>query len=341
MHQLRWLLLPLSWVYAVVLRVRHFFYDSGILKSFNPSQKTIVIGNLSLGGTGKTPMVNTLIKLHDETSTAVLSRGYGRKTQGTLEVETDMSANESGDEPLLIKKNNPNTLVIVDELRSRGLKYLKAYHPNIHTVILDDAMQHRKVKASLNILLTTFDKPFFSDHLLPAGNLRDIKSRAHDADLIVVTKTPPEAPEKERQRIKSGFVKYDKPIFFTEIRYGEICDLNGRLMETDLRTHAVVITGIASPNYFIHQVATKFKITKHFDYRDHYQFTLADIEKLSNFIDTFDGEKPVVITTEKDAQRLGNFKGYFLDKGIELYFWKIETIFCKDMVKFNKLIASI
>ncbi|MEM9052687.1 MAG: tetraacyldisaccharide 4'-kinase [Bacteroidota bacterium] len=341
MHQLRKLLLPFSWVYALVLRIRHFLYDSGILKSYIPHQKTIVVGNLSLGGTGKTPMVNYLIGLYDEDSTAILSRGYGRETKGTLEVKTNMSVKESGDEPLLIKKNNPNTLVLVDESRSRGLEYLRANHPEINTVILDDAMQHRKVKANLNIVLTTFDIPFFSDFLLPAGDLRDIKSRAYAADLIVVTKTPLRATEIEKKRIESDLLKYDKPVFFTSVKYGDICDLKGRLMKPDLNRKAAVLTGIANPKYFIHQVATRFKIAKHFDYRDHHQFTLANIKELSNFIDTFEAEKPIVLTTEKDAQRLGIFQNYLLENGIELYFWKIETDFGEDTDRFKKLITSI
>jgi len=341
MRQLRKLLLPLSWVYALAVKFRHFLYDSRILKSYIAEQKTIAVGNLSLGGTGKTPLVIYLVTLMGVDKLAVLSRGYGRSTRGTVMVETNMEAELCGDEPLLIKKNHPELLVLVDEHRSRGLEYLKINHPEIKTVLLDDALQHRQVQPQFSILLTTFHRPFYNDFLLPAGDLRDVKSRAFKVDAIVVTKTPEDASTDDIQMLRERLLTYSTTAFFSTLKYGAVLDLNDHLVELDTNCQVIVLTAIANPNYFIQKVSELFSIVKHFNHRDHYQFTLGDINALSNFIDTFESEKPIVITTEKDAQRLGKFRAILQEKEIRVYYWKIEPDFGEDKMQFDQMINSI
>ncbi len=341
MQELRKLLLPLSWVYGFILSLRHLLYDSGILKVYKPSQKTIVVGNLSLGGTGKTPMADYLVSLLGTESVAILSRGYGRETKGTVVVNASMTATQCGDEPLLLKNKHPNLFVLVDENRERGLEYLKINHPDIKTVILDDAMQHRKVKAGFYLLLTTWDRPFTSDYLLPAGNLRDIKKRSKSAQAIVVTKTPFDASEKNKNQLASSLATSGQSVVFSAISYGEICDLNSNLTDSSDFSNVVLVSAIANPLTFEQEAQKRFKVVKHFKFKDHHLFRPEELFKLRDFIDTFGPEKPIVLTTEKDAQRLKAHVAFFEENQIDVLYWKIKTDFGSDAERFNAMIRSI
>lgn len=341
MQELRKLLLPLSWFYGLILSLRHLFYNTGILKAYKPSQKTIVVGNLSLGGTGKTPMVDYLVSLLEINTVAVLSRGYGRTTRGTLVVNQSMSADQCGDEPLLLKNKHPNLFLLVDENRARGLEYLKKNQPEIHTVILDDAMQHRKVKADFYLLLTTWDRPFSSDFLLPAGNLRDIKSRSKIAQAIVVTKTPPESNQNDQARLSKELSNEGQKVFFSNIAYGEVCDLiHARPLESHV-SNVVLLTAIANPQPFEQKAQKCFNVLKHFEFKDHHLFRREELFKLRDFIDTFGAEKPIVLTTEKDAQRLKAHAAFFQENQISVFYWKIKSDFGSDAQKFNSMILSV
>ncbi|HKL40053.1 MAG TPA: tetraacyldisaccharide 4'-kinase [Cryomorphaceae bacterium] len=341
MQELRKLLLPLSWFYGLILSLRHLFYNTGILKVYKPSQKTIIVGNLSLGGTGKTPMVDYLVSLMEIDKVAVLSRGYGRTTKGTLVVNQSMAAAQCGDEPLLLKNKHPDLYVMVDESRARGLEYLKKNRPEIHTVILDDAMQHRKVKADFSLLLTTWDRPFSSDYLLPAGNLRDIKSRSKSAQAIVVTKTPFESSQNDQTRLAKELSDEGQKVFFSRIAYGEVCNLiHGRPIEPHVSS-AVLLTAIANPVLFEQEAKERFNVLKHFEFKDHHLFRREELFKLRDFIDTFGAEKPIILTTEKDAQRLKAHAAFFQENQISVFYWKIKPDFGNDAEKFNSMILSI
>jgi tetraacyldisaccharide 4'-kinase len=341
MRSFRILLVPFSWLYALIIRLRHFLYDKGILEVYVPQQKAIVVGNLSLGGTGKTPMVEYLISTLGEENVAILSRGYGRKTKGTLEVLPFMQPSECGDEPLLIKTSHPKTVVVVDENRARGLKFLQRQYPSIDKVILDDAMQHRKIKPHFTFLLTTWERPFFSDYLIPAGNLRDIKSRKKAADAIIFTKTPPHLDKDSIQRLKSRAIDHGQPVYFSSIRYVDLLNEENESVSPAAGSKVVAVTGIANPSEFISHVANHFDIVKHFDYPDHHEFSKGELHSLREFIDTFGPEKPPIITTEKDWQRLAKSKSFFTKRGIRILHWKIEADFGKDKNRIDELIRSI
>lgn len=334
-------MLPFSWIYGSILSLRHLLYDRGILKSYKPVQKTIVVGNLSLGGTGKTPMVDYLVSLLGMTGIAVLSRGYGRKTKGTLIVSADMTVKECGDEPILLKRKHPELLVIVDANRTRALEFLRVSHSEIKTVILDDAMQHRKINASFYLLLTTWQNPYFRDFLLPAGNLRDLKSRSKKANAILITKTPEETNAEEKNQMAMDLGKSGQPIFFSKISYGSIHRLETEQPYKESITDVVLLTAIANPLPFEQEARKHFAVKKHFEFNDHHLFRTDELFKLRDFIDTFGSEKPVVLTTEKDAQRLKAHKSFFEKNEIDVLYWKIQTDFGLDADKFNALIRSI
>jgi len=190
MKSLRMLLLPFSWLYGMVVMLRNFLFDAGLLKSRTVNLPVICIGNLNTGGTGKTPHTEYLLSALSNYKTAVVSRGYGRNTSGIAEVLVDSQANDTGDEPLQIKRNFPTVPFIVSEKRNDGIDYLLKHHPNTEVILLDDAFQHRSVKAGMNLLLTQYNDLFTNDCLLPAGNLREPALSASRADVIIVTKCP-------------------------------------------------------------------------------------------------------------------------------------------------------
>lgn len=294
-----------------------------------------------MGGTGKTPMVDYLVDLFEIKEVAVLSRGYGRKTKGTVLVETTSIVEDCGDEPLLLKKKHPKLSVLVDEKRSRGLEYLRREHPEIKMVILDDAMQHRKVKADFYLLLTTWANPFHTDYLLPAGNLRDVKQRSKSAQAIVVTKTDRESSPEQRAVLRSKLGTAGQKVFFSSISYGDICTLNGGSEMPSTISKVVLVTAIANPYLFEKEAEQRFSVLRHFKFNDHHFFTTPELFKLRNFIDTFEPQKPVILTTEKDAQRLKVFESFFDENQLEVYYWKIRTDFGADTEEFNSMIRSI
>ena len=342
MRALRKLLLPFSLIYSGILRIRHFIYDTGVKESYRPLQQTIVLGNLALGGTGKTPMTLYFLNRLDAGTTAVLSRGYGRKTKGTFVVEASSTPEECGDEPLMIKQRHPEVMVLVDENRKRGLGYLAENHPEIKTVLLDDAYQHRKITADRYLLLTTYGMPYSSDQLLPAGNLRDLKMRRKAADAIVVTKCPADLKKTEKANLARELsASPDQKIFFAHLTYDEPKPLfaNDGLSLTGGR-EVILLSGIAQPHVFEKQAAQDFQVIKHFIFKDHHPFKREDLFKLRDFIDTFEGAKPAVITTEKDAMRLSKFADWFEENEIEIWFWPIRMNFGTETESFDQLIQK-
>jgi tetraacyldisaccharide 4'-kinase len=271
----------------------------------------------------------------------MLSRGYGRETKGTLVVDASMKASQCGDEPLLLKNKNPHLFVLVDEDRARGLEFLRINHHDINTVILDDAMQHRKGEADFYLLLTTWDTPFTSDYLLPAGNLRDIKKRSKSAQAIVVTKTPLDTNQNDKNQLASKLSVNHQSVFFSAISYGEIFDLNSSMADSSDLSNVVLLSAIANPQLFEQEALKHFNVIKHFEFKDHHLFSEEELFKLSDFIDTFGPEKPKILTTEKDAQRLKTHVSFFNENQIRVLYWKIKTDFGSDAEKFNAMIRSI
>lgn len=304
----RVLLSPLALLYGGVLRVRHALYDAGMLKSTTPGLPVIAIGNLALGGTGKTPMLELVLRILAGTApAATLSRGYGRKGSGILEVEVGDAPERSGDEPLQVKRKFPHARVFVGADRVRAIEVIQEKVPGVKVVILDDALQHRALKAGLNILLTTWQRPWYNDALLPAGTLRDLPARARAADIIVVTKCPALPAEKDREmwRKKLGAGR-DQQVYFSKIAYDHPVMLDSGTA-VDPKGHAVLLfTGIADPAPLIAHLRSLCRQLEHVKFSDHHYFTQGDLRRLAAHYVKFAPGPKMLVTTEKDAARLSS-----------------------------------
>ncbi|MEO8069274.1 MAG: tetraacyldisaccharide 4'-kinase [Flavobacteriales bacterium] len=310
MRQARLLLLPFAWLYAALLRLRHALFDAGLLASQRPEVPTIVIGNLAFGGTGKTPHVELVLRCLDGVEPlATLSRGYGRNGFGTLAVEADDEAYGVGDEPLQLKRKFPQVHVYVGADRLKAIAGITEQVNGVKAIVLDDAFQHRRLNASLNILLTTWAKPWHRDHLVPAGTLRDTPSRARAAQVIVVTKCPQfPATEMQRSWRRRLRLKEEQTLFFSGLRYAEPC-----LLESDggsgspvalSGASVLLLTGIADPEPLVGHVKGQVKEFAHLAFPDHHTFSLSDLQKAAARLATFAAGPKMLVTTEKDAMRL-------------------------------------
>ena len=312
---LRRFLFPFSLIWWIITCVRNFLYDKSLLRSYTISGKSITVGNLSVGGTGKTPMVIYLTKLLSEKyEFQILSRGYGRKTNGYLLVNENHTAIDVGDEPLLyFNKFKKNITIAVSENRADGVQQLRKIQPK-SVVILDDAFQHRKIKAGLSVLLTTHNSLFSNDFLLPAGNLRETRSGAKRSDIIVVTKCPKNITKIEKNKIKSALSKYNKSIFFSSISYAYPISFGST---TSCSKNILLVTGIAKPEPLIDFLSETSRV-EHISFPDHHNFSVNEIQKIHEKIDTFVSENWSIITTEKDYMRLLPFKEKW---GLSKYPW--------------------
>lgn len=295
----KWFLWPFALIYQVITSLRNLFYDLAIFKYASYNAKVICVGNLSVGGTGKSPMIEYLIQnLKYEYTVAVLSRGYKRKTKGYKEVKVNHTAEEVGDEPLQFKRKFPDQTICVDADRRNGITNITKKYPKTNIVLLDDAFQHRKVKADFNILLTTYDKPYFKDNLLPMGRLRESRAGAKRADVIIITKCPESLTESQKLKIRNQIeLLPNQKLGFSSIKYSE--NLKNDSSEVPLSSfdNFILITGIAKPKPLIDFLNDNQKTYKHFAYPDHYHFSEKDIEKFKKF------DEPI-LTTEKDYVRL-------------------------------------
>lgn len=299
---------PLTWPLAAVLRLRHALYDAGLLRSTRPALPTIAIGNLALGGTGKTPMLELVLRtLEDQRPLATLSRGYGRQGTDIHEVHPGDTADRSGDEPVQVKRNHPAVRVFVGADRVKAIGVIQEQVPGVKAVVLDDALQHRRLDAGLNILLTTAQRPYCDDALVPAGTLRDLRSRARSAQVVVVTKytSAPSADEQAAWRHRLHLGPHQQ-LFFAGMAYGPPRLLDGRPLDPapGRETCALVFTGIAHPQPLVAHARSLFGTVEHLAFRDHHAFTAADLALLARRFDTFAPAPKLLITTEKDAARL-------------------------------------
>jgi len=338
MKLLRLVLLPISVLYGSVLWLRNKLYDWGLMISRKAEIKTIVVGNLALGGTGKTPFIEYLINLFPQRHIAVLSRGYGRKTIGTVFAEPHSTAEDIGDEPLQIIKKFPEIILCVESNRLRGIEAITAQNPNVEFIILDDAFQHRKLQGGLNILLTTFQKPFYKDYYIPSGTLRDHKVRARHADVVIVTKTPEQSIESDAQPIKSELQYLRKPIFFSSLNYGEYQPMSGNLMKLENYDGYAAVTGIANPELFIERISEDYSLEKHFKFPDHHSFNRQNFQDFRDFIGNFAGGKLAFITTEKDAMRLLKFEDELRD--FDFFYLPVQVKFQKGKSDIERLLRN-
>ncbi len=328
MKNLRKILFPFSLIYAAITSLRNFLYDKNIKKSIGFDIPVIAVGNLSVGGTGKTPMVEYLIRLlSDRYSLVVLSRGYKRKSKGFYLANDITTIEEIGDEPFQYHSKFKNIHVAVNVDRVEGVTKILAALPKTEIVLLDDAFQHRKIKASFYIMLTAYNDLFYNDLVLPAGNLRECKSGVKRANVVVVTKCPKNLSEAEMLQIKSRIDIDNDKIFFSTINYHQAVTNNvEEIPVIDLKNDFIAVAGIAKPEYFYEYL----NCTKNdcLTFSDHHFFSDQD---LKNILQKANGRK--IITTEKDYMRLQNQ----LPKN-QLFYLPIEMDFIKEIEQFNNFL---
>jgi tetraacyldisaccharide 4'-kinase len=307
---MRRLLLPFSWLYGGIIRLRNAAFDAGVLKSTGFEFPVIVVGNLSVGGTGKSPLVLFLAgELSKKYNVAILSRGYGRLSKGYLLLDKSSTARQGGDEPMQYVQALENVRVAVCEDRVEGIRRLKNDFPDIDVVLLDDAYQHRQVKGGLNILLTDFSRPFFRDAMLPAGDLREPVAGKKRAGIIVVTKCPADISAADqhswREKIRPN---QHQSLVFSYIRYREPLPLfsGAEFASPDRNAAVMMVCGIARPEPLQKHLESNFAAVTAKIFPDHYDFSVADVLRLKQEFLKWRQVHPnaVLITTRKDAMRL-------------------------------------
>ena len=289
---MKFLLAPLSWLYAFGVWVRNVLYDDRVLPSHKVDVPTIAIGNLAIGGTGKTPMTEYLIRLLSPSyKVAVLSRGYGRKTSGFRIANAQDTAKTIGDEPMLIHTHYPNIPVAVCADRVQGVKQLQQQIPDLQCVILDDAYQHRKLRAGFYILLTSYDNLYVNDHMLPRGTLRDLPAESARANAVVVTKCPKTMQPIDRRIVSNSLrLASYQHLYYSSIGYAPLC----------ISSTPLLVAGIANPAPLLHHLQQQYSDTELLAFADHRNFTKADIKLILNRAEQYKH----VVTTEKDYMRM-------------------------------------
>lgn len=301
MQSLRLLLLPFSFIFGMITSIRNLLFDLGIKKSYHIPGASICVGNITVGGTGKSPMTIYLLELLQQWQPAVLSRGYGRSTKGPILASASDNAHTIGDEPFMyLRRFEGKVPVVVAEARKEGVDILRGKFTN-PTIILDDAFQHRHVKAGFQLLLMTYDRPVFSDFPFPAGNLRETRRGMKRADAIVVTKCPDILPETTRASYirKLGFP--EEKVFFSTVRYGNLIPLKDDVWNNP--ETLILVTGIANPEPLRAHLAQSYNVSL-LAFPDHHTFTLKDIQAIHQKVATFADRRCALVTTEKDAVRL-------------------------------------
>jgi len=329
MKLLRIVLFPIVPIYYSVTWLRNKLYDAGIKSSKSYDFPVICVGNLSTGGTGKTPMIEYLVRLlTKDKKVATLSRGYKRVTKGFLLADENTNVDTIGDEPFQFYKKFNDVIVAVDEDRQNGIAELRHLNPQPQVILLDDAYQHRKVKAGFNILLTSYHNRYTNDMVLPTGNLREPKSGVDRADVIVVTKCPKDISSSEKEKItKEIDPKLHQNIFFSTISYGKNAISSvGEIQIKDLPKFSLV-TGIANAEPLVKFLDSQSLDFEHLEYGDHYNFTIKDIELFE--------QKELIITTEKDYMRLLEYESLFT----KLYYIPITTSI-ENSKDFDKLVLD-
>jgi tetraacyldisaccharide 4'-kinase len=323
---LKWwqiLLFPFAIIYDLITRFRNHLYNIGVKRAFEFEVNVIGVGNLSVGGTGKTPMVDYLIKhfLQKGMKVATLSRGYGRKTKGFRICTENDSPKTVGDEPFTYFEQYKSQLVVaVGEERALAIPFILGEHPEIELILLDDAFQHRSVKPNFNILLTTFDKPFWRDFILPSGRLREGRYGYKRADAIIVTKSD--------QKISDPFLsKTGKPNFQTTVTYGTPIPLFGEMPHKKV----IVVAGLANNSPFFQYVNSIFEVSNEFSFPDHHFYSEKDVARLEQYLEG----GVSLITTQKDAVKLRGFDSL---KKFNCAFIPIQVRFLEEEEHFLQMV---
>jgi tetraacyldisaccharide 4'-kinase len=336
---IRILLLPLAALYNLVTAIRNRLYDLGLKPSARFDIPLIDVGNLRAGGTGKTPMIEHLIRLlASKHGVATLSRGYGRKTKGMRVANSHDDAFTLGDEPFqFYKKFGQQITVAVGEDRALAIPHIINQFPDTEVILLDDAYQHRAVTPSFNILLTDYQHPFYNDFLLPAGRLRESRMGAGRADVVVVTKCAHDLPEERMMEIEKNIRKYVKcPVFFSMIRYGSPIDFGGQGVLGD---RVVLVSGIASPRSLVEYVVSNFTLVQHIIFPDHHFYTQNDLNNLRDIVKRNPGVS--LLTTEKDKVKLESVAFASVISEMPAFYLPIETEFIKNGKDFDEMVLNV
>lgn len=316
--------------------MRNYLYDVSILKSIHFKTPTIVVGNLSVGGTGKTPQIEYLIDLlKNDYKIAVLSRGYKRKSKGFFMADSTVSAEIIGDEPYQIHLKYPEVIVCVDSNRTNGITKLEELENPPEIILLDDAFQHRKVRGGFNVLLTTFENLYVNDSMLPTGDLRENASGADRAQAIIVTKCPTAISEKEQAEIiEMLHPKAHQQVFFTAITYDTQLKGASKINLSDLQsTEIMLVTGIANPKPLTAYLKSRKLNFKHLEYPDHHHFSLNEIAEINSVYEKLSSKNNIILTTEKDYVRI-------FEKLKNLHYLSIKTTFIARKNEFDNLIKN-
>lgn len=307
-----YLFFPFTMWYAIGVWVRNALFNLGLKKQAAPHITTIGVGNLATGGTGKTPHVEYLLDLlTDKYRVAMLSRGYKRHSRGFATDDGSHDATLLGDEPAMVAAKHPAVQVAVCEKRIEGVERLMSQETPPEVVVLDDVYQHRAITPNINILLTEYQHPFYKDHILPYGDLREFKSARSRAGVVVVTKCPPRLNPVDRHNIVAELrLRSYQKVFFSYLQYGTPLTLDGRASGIELQhnMHVLAVTGIAHPEPMLDELRRTCKVQQ-IRFADHHEYTRRDVARIASAFEDIQGNNKIILTTEKDAQRLRGLTG--------------------------------
>ncbi len=325
-------LAPLALIYRLVVALRHHLFDWGILKSEKFDIPIICIGNITVGGTGKTPMAEMLIAYMSRTHrVALLSRGYGRRTKGYIEVACDAHYRDVGDEPLQIKRKFPDTLVVVCEKRREAIKRMRAEHPEITLIIMDDGFQHRYVDPKINLLMVDSTRPIQTDKMLPLGTLRDLPDQLYRAHYFIVTKCPEQMAPIDRRILRTVLIKYAyQQIYFTRLEnFTPQALYPAEATEPLVRRRKVIaLSGIGNPKPFLSTLHEWYEVVEEVTLKDHHVYRVSDMTRLVELLQQH--PDAVILTTEKDAVKLCRPQRVPVEVRSRLYYMPVNITFIED-----------
>ena len=337
----------MSFLYGLITAARNTFFDWGFFKQHKFEVHTIGVGNLAVGGAGKSPLIEYLICLlrKENIPIATLSRGYKRSTSGFILAGDMSNAREIGDEPLMYKFKHP-VMVAVDVSRAHGVRKLLALENPPKVILLDDVFQHRSIKCGLNIVVSDYSNLFFKDQMLPAGTLREYKSGINRADIIIVTKVPDRAtPVEIRNILKDIHPLAHQRVFFSYIRYGELYSINDpqkkiHTLNELFRFRVISFAGIANATPMINYLREYASEVRHLPFEDHHVFVPKDLEDIQRYYNSFEGGNKIIVTTEKDLMRLMDENVIRIAAGMNIYILPIEVTFKSKEEEFNNEILK-
>ena len=342
-HTYRKYLLPFSLVYGFIIWCRNWLFDVSILKSKSYFTPTINVGNIAVGGTGKTPHIEYLINLlSNDYKVATLSRGYKRKTKGFLIADPKHSFEDIGDEPKQLKYQFKDVIVTVDGNRQRGIEQLEKLEEKPDLILLDDAFQHRYVRPGVNILLTDYSKPYWEDKILPAGDLRDSSEQVRRADIVIVSKSPVLITAMRKRIILRNLNLFPyQNLFFTTIVYGDLICITKQANYIKEDTAVLMLTGIANPKHLETHLLRNYKSVISLEFPDHHSFTERDFVNVIEQYNLISSENKIIVTTLKDAVRLKDNRNFTKFSEIPMFYQSMKIEFLEgEKEEFNKLILK-